>query len=85
MVNAHYVNKALKISGMVYLFTRAKQIWKELRLYEIIVEALMVDRLGAKMLEFMLCESKFQCQYKGPIVITKIVAATCWYFGGRER
>jgi hypothetical protein len=46
---------------------------------------LPVDRSGAKVIESLLCDDKFQRQYMDIVDIPEVVASTSWYLWWQQR
>lgn len=58
---------------------REKAVWSALGLHKEIADAALVDRSGAMVIGFLLCDRSFQRTYMDPIELPEPIATTCWY------
>ena len=61
---------------------RAKAVWTAIGIERVIHDALLVDRSGSAVLEFLLCVQSMQHNYEDSIELLKLIATRAGFCGG---
>ena len=64
---------------------RAKAVWAALGIERVIHDALLVDRSGSGVLEFLLCDQSTQHNYDDSIELPELIATVSWFVWWQRR
>jgi hypothetical protein len=72
---------------MHLLFTclRARKVWKELGLFDIVHEVVQTDYSGLVVLEKLICSKMKRCPVLGHMGLQEMIAVGCWYIWWQRR
>jgi hypothetical protein len=73
------------IKHLLFTCKRAKEVWKKLGLENIINRALLVDRSGSVVLEFILCDLNQKSPVLGHLGLQETIAVGYWYIWWQRR
>lgn len=73
------------ISHALFKCERAKLVWEALGWKSSIEKAVLVDRSGTSIMDFLLCDQSSQNPYMEPVQFSEVVATTCWYLWWQRR
>jgi ribonuclease HI len=73
------------IKHAIFSCERAKAVWSALGIWNSISDALLVDRSGATVLEFLLCDQALQKTYMNQFELPELIATASWYIWWQRR
>jgi ribonuclease HI len=69
----------------LFLCPRARAVWEALGVGHTISDATVIDRSGARIINFLLCDTAHQRMYSDPIEFSELIAPTCSYIWWQRR
>lgn len=73
------------IKHALFTCSRARAVWKALVVEKLISDATLVDRSGAEVIDFLVCDKSTQRQFLEPIDLPELVATAGWYIWWQRR
>uniref|UniRef100_A0A8R7PLG1 Reverse transcriptase zinc-binding domain-containing protein n=1 Tax=Triticum urartu TaxID=4572 RepID=A0A8R7PLG1_TRIUA len=73
------------ICHLLFTCPRARCIWEALGLHDVIKNALIVDRSGSVVFEYILCNQNRQSPILGTLGLQESIVAACWYIWWQRR